>query len=126
MRSRVRRLAVAGLVLARACVVGIYGWGWWTTARDRESTDNAYVRGDVTAVGPKVAGYVADVPVDDNQTVEAGTVLVRIDDSDFRAQVDRARAAVAQHDAAAEHPERRKRPQRAFNGEAEAERKSGV
>src|SRR3546814_7535477 len=73
MRSRLRRLAVAGLVLALACVVGIYGWGWWTTARDRESTDNAYVRGDVTAVGPKVAGYVADVPVDDNQIVEAGT-----------------------------------------------------
>src|SRR3546814_5864694 len=108
MRSRVRRLAVAGLVLARACVVGIYGWGWWTTARDRESTDNASVRGDVTAVGPKVAGYVADVPVDDNQIVEAGTVLDRIDDSDFRAQVDRARAAVAQSDAAAEHLERSK------------------
>src|SRR3546814_559939 len=120
MRSRLRRLAVAGLVLALACVVGIYGWGWWTTARDRESTDNAYVRGDVTAVGPKVAGYVADVPVDDNQIVEAGTVLVRIDDSDFRAQVDRARAAVAQSDAAAEHLERRKQLQLALIREADA------
>src|SRR3546814_3805777 len=89
MRSRLRRLAVAGLVLALACIGGFYGWDWWTTARDRESTDNAYVRGDITAVGPKVAGYVAEVPVDDNQTVDAGTVLVRIDDSDFRAQVDR-------------------------------------
>src|SRR3546814_14383761 len=104
MRSRLRRLAVAGLVLALACVVGIYGWGWWTTARDRESTDNAYVRGDVTAAGPKVAGYVADVPVADNQIDEAGTVLVRLDDSDFRAQFYRPRDAVPHSDAPAHHP----------------------
>src|SRR3546814_6400541 len=66
------------------------------------------------------SGYVADVPVDDNQIVEAGTVLVRIDDSDFRAQVDRARAAVAQSDAAAEHLERRKQLQLALIREADA------
>src|SRR3546814_17949748 len=102
MRSRLRRLAVAGLVLALACIGGFYGWDWWTTARDRESPDNAYVRGDITAVGPKVAGYVAEVPVDDNHIVAAGTVLVRIDDSDFRAQFDRAQAADAPAEAALE------------------------
>jgi membrane fusion protein (multidrug efflux system) len=120
MRSRLRRLAIAGLVLALACVGGFYGWDWWTTARDRESTDNAYVRGDITAVGPKVAGYVAAVLVGDNQIVDAGTVLVRIDDSDFRAQVDRAQAAVAQAAAAIEHLERRKEFQLALIREADA------
>ena len=120
MQNRLRRLAAAGLVLGLASVGGLYGWGWWTTARDRESTDNAYVRGDITAVGPKVAGYVAAVLVGDNQIVDAGTVLVRIDDSDFRAQVDRARAVVAQVEAATEHLERRKQFQLALISEADA------
>ena len=56
MRSRLRLLATASLVLVLASVGGFYGWGWWASARDHESTDNAYVRGDVTAIGPKVAG----------------------------------------------------------------------
>lgn len=120
MQNRLIRLATAGLVLALACVGDFYGWGWWTAARDRESTDNAYVPGDITAVGPKVAGYVAAVHVGDNQIVDAGTVLVRIDDSDFRAQVDRARAAVAQAEAAAENLERRKQLQLALIREADA------
>jgi membrane fusion protein (multidrug efflux system) len=101
-------------------VGGFYGWGWWAAARDHASTDNAYVRGDVTAIGPKVAGYVAAVHVGDNQIVEAGTVLVSIDDADFRVQVDRARAVVAQVEAAAEHLESRKHLQLALIREADA------
>ena len=120
MRNRVIRLATAGLVLGLSSVGSFYGWGWWITARDRESTDNAYVRGDITAVGPKVAGYVAAVLVDDNQIVDAGRVLVRIDNSDFRAQVDHARAGVAQAEAAIEHLERRKQFQLALIREADA------
>jgi membrane fusion protein (multidrug efflux system) len=118
--SRLMRLATGGLVLGLVCVGSLYGWRWWESARDREATDNAYVRGDITAVGPKVAGYVSAVLVDDNQIVEAGSILVRIDDSDFRAQSDRARAAVAQTEAAAEHLERRKQFQLALIREADA------
>ncbi len=114
------RLASAGIVLGLACAGGFQGWNWWATARDRESTDNAYVRADITAVGPKVSGYVAAVLVDDNEIVDAGAILVRIDDSDFRAQADRARAAVAQIEAAAEHLERRKQLQLALIREADA------
>jgi membrane fusion protein (multidrug efflux system) len=120
MRNRLKRLGAAGLVLGVGCTAGFYGWDWWTIVRDRESTDNAYVRGDITAVGPKVAGYVAAVLVDDNEIVEAGTVLIRIDASDFRAQVDRARAAVTQTEATAEHLERRKQFQLALIREADA------
>ena len=120
MRNRLLRLATAGLVLALASVGGIYGWDWWTSARDREFTDNAYVRGDITAIGPKVAGYVAAVLVEDNQIVSAGAVIVRIDDTDFHAQVDRARAVVAQSAAVAEHLDRRKQLQLALIREADA------
>jgi membrane fusion protein, multidrug efflux system len=114
------RLITAALVVGLGCAGGFYGWGWWTALRDHESTDNAYVRGDITAVGPKVAGYVAAVEVGDNQIVAAGDILVRIDDADFRAQVDRARAALAQTEAASEHLERRKQFQIALIREADA------
>lgn len=120
MRQRIIRLASAVLVLGLAGAAGFHGWNWWKNARDRESTDNAYVRADITAVSPKVPGYVGAVLVDDNEIVDAGAVLVRIDDSDFRAQADRARAAVAQIDAATEHLERRKQFQLALIREADA------
>lgn len=49
------------------------------------STDNAYVRGDVTSLSAKVAGYVTSLEVEDNQSVRAGDVLFRIDDRDYLA-----------------------------------------
>ncbi|PDT42072.1 multidrug transporter, partial [Sinorhizobium fredii] len=58
------------------------------------STDNAYVRGDVTSLAPKVAGYVTAVEVKDNQAVRAGEVLFRIDDRDYRARLAQAVANV--------------------------------
>jgi membrane fusion protein (multidrug efflux system) len=64
-------------------------------ALDEIATDNAYVRADVTAVSPKVGGYVSTVEVSDNQAVRAGDVLFRIDDRDYRARFAQAQANVA-------------------------------
>ncbi|MBV9331612.1 MAG: HlyD family secretion protein, partial [Alphaproteobacteria bacterium] len=58
-------------------------------------TDDAYVSGDVTAIAPHVAGFVSAVEVSDNQHVLKGQLLVRLDDRDFRAAQDHARAVVA-------------------------------
>lgn len=58
------------------------------------STDNAYVRGDITSMAPKVAGYVTAVEVGDNQAVNAGEILFRIDDRDYRAKFAQAQANV--------------------------------
>lgn len=76
------------------------GWYWWSEAQFIETTDNAYVESDIASVSPKVQGYVSEVLVDDNQAVQAGQVLVVIDDFDFAAQVDRAVAVVDAHGAA--------------------------
>lgn len=84
-------LVIAAAALAGA---GAYGWDWYTTGRFLEVTDNAYVHSDVVTVAPKIAGYVARVPVDDNQRVAAGDVLLVIDDADYRAKVAQAEAAV--------------------------------
>jgi membrane fusion protein (multidrug efflux system) len=59
------------------------------------TTDNAYVRGDITSLASKVAGYVSSVAVGDNQPVRAGDVLFRIDDRDYRAKLAQADANVA-------------------------------
>ncbi|MGR9578025.1 HlyD family secretion protein [Pandoraea sputorum] len=94
-RKLPRRLAMRGAIVVAAIAVLGYGTYWWTTARYLESTDDAYVGGDVTVLGPKVPGYIAEVLVTDNQTVHAGDVLVRLDDRDYRAALAKAEGAVA-------------------------------
>ncbi|HEY5802078.1 MAG TPA: HlyD family secretion protein [Lysobacter sp.] len=67
---------------------------------DSHYTDNAYVRGDITQISPKISGYVTEVAVRDNQAVHAGDVLFRIDDRDFQARLAQANAALAARKAA--------------------------
>ncbi|MDE1148151.1 MAG: HlyD family secretion protein [Azospirillaceae bacterium] len=80
---------LAGIALA---TTGAY---WWTTGRFLESTDDAYVRADVIAISPRVAGLVTEVAVADNQRVAAGDVLARIEDRDYRAHLALADGTVA-------------------------------
>jgi membrane fusion protein (multidrug efflux system) len=83
-----RHLAlVLGLVVAAGA-----GFLWYFDHRGIETTDDAYVRADSTAVSPKIAGYIAAVLVRENQHVKQGDALVRIDDRDYRARVDQAQA----------------------------------
>ena len=93
-RSRKRMLSSAAL-LALALALGWYGYGWWTVARFIESTDDAYVGGDVTVIAPQVSGFIATLAVTDNQPVRAGDLLVRLDDRIYRATLAKADAAVA-------------------------------
>lgn len=87
-------LAVAGLAAV------LYGAHWWMTGRFVVDTDDAYVGGDITVIASKVPGYIQTVAVTDNQVVHRGDLLVKIDDRDYRAAVDRADAAVAAQEAA--------------------------
>ncbi|HSX63667.1 MAG TPA: HlyD family secretion protein [Pseudoxanthomonas sp.] len=90
-RSRAKKIGV--LLCLGAVVAAGAGWAWARSAAS-VSTDNAYVRGDVTSLAPKVAGYIRHVEVRDNQTVREGDVLFRIDDSDYRARLAQAEANV--------------------------------
>lgn len=63
------------------------------TANDHRTND-ARVSADYTLVAPKVAGYVAQVNVQDNQSVKAGDLLATLDDRDFRVALETARAAL--------------------------------
>jgi membrane fusion protein (multidrug efflux system) len=72
-----------------------YGWYYWTVGQFLESTDDAYAQADSTIVAPKVSGYLHDVQVSDNQPVKAGQLLATIDDRDYVAALDQAKADVA-------------------------------
>lgn len=61
----------------------------------QESTDNAYVRADITPVAARVEGTVARLMVSDNQRVKAGDVLMVIDPADYQAKLARAEAELA-------------------------------
>jgi membrane fusion protein (multidrug efflux system) len=92
------RSAIIALIVA---VLVFVGTGYALVgASPASGTDNAYVRADVTPVSTKVAGLVAEVRVADNQEVKAGDVLFRIDDRDYRARVDEAKATLAARRAA--------------------------
>ncbi|MGO6817975.1 HlyD family secretion protein [Rhizobium brockwellii] len=91
-RRIVKRAVLAAALLAGVAFAGDFGHRYWTVGRFIESTDDAYVKADYTTVAPKVAGYISQVLVNDNDAVKAGQVLARIDDRDFQAALSQARA----------------------------------
>ncbi|PDS44767.1 hemolysin D [Rhizobium anhuiense] len=99
-RGIVKRAVLAAALLAGVAFAGDFGYRYWTVGRFIESTDDAYVKADYTTVAPKVAGYIREVLVSDNDQVKAGQVLARIDDRDFQAALSQARADVKAAEAA--------------------------
>ena len=92
--ARPNKKKLIGVVLClTAIVLGAVAWTWAKSSGET-STDNAFVRGDITSLAPKVGGYVTAVEVEDNQTVRAGDVLFRIDDRYSRARLAQAEANV--------------------------------
>jgi membrane fusion protein (multidrug efflux system) len=80
--------AVAILLL----VGGAFIWHYYSV---RESTDDAQIDGHINPISPRVTGTVLNVLHDDNEVVQAGTLLVELDPKDYEVAVDRARADLA-------------------------------
>jgi len=89
-----------GLLVLVAGMAAI-GLGLWRYFSLRESTDDAQIDGHIIPISAKVGGTVLSVEINDNQYVEAGTVLVKIDPRDIQVALERARAELAQAEAAA-------------------------
>jgi membrane fusion protein (multidrug efflux system) len=96
-KDRLRKILAA---LGIAAVLG--GAAWWWYARGKESTDNAQIDGHIAPVASRVAGTVLEVKVVDNQTVDAGALLVQVDARDYEVALARARADLADATAALE------------------------
>jgi membrane fusion protein (multidrug efflux system) len=92
---RLLRTALRLVTLFAVAALGFFAYHWFTVARFRVTTDDAYVGARYSTLSPKISGYVADVPVEDNAAVKAGDVLVRIDDGDYRLAVETAQHQIA-------------------------------
>jgi len=83
-----------------ASVVGVALVSWaaydWFVSRHIESTDNAYVQGNVIQITPQVGGTVLAIRADDTDFVKAGQVLVSLDQADAKVALDQAEANLAQ------------------------------
>ena len=84
-------------------------------------TNDAYVRVHYATIAPRVAGQITSVAVDNNQMVKAGDLLVQLDDRDFRAALDTARATLARDRAAAANAAANISRQTALIAQAEAQ-----
>jgi len=90
--ARRRAFTIFGVVLLVAAI----GWaGYWLATRHYESTDDAYVAGDVLQVTSEIPGTIIAVHADDTQAVQRGDVLVELDPADARIAVAAAEADLA-------------------------------
>ena len=95
-RKRPRKGPIVGILLLLFLLAGIGAGAWWYLfLRFEESTDDAYVAGNVLRIMPQVSGKVVAVDVDDNDMVAAGQTLVRLDPVDARLAYERSLVALA-------------------------------
>ena len=90
---RWRWLGAVGAVLLT--VATVYGAYWAQVLRYQQSTDDAYVGGNVVQITPQISGTVVAIGADDTQFVKAGQALVRLDPADARVALDQAEAQLA-------------------------------
>jgi len=96
-RSVLRRhpFIAAAVALLLLAALG-YGVVWWLNARNYVSTDDAFIDARLVQVSSQVTGTIVAVPVTDNQSVEKGALLVRIDPRDYQAALKQAQAQLEQ------------------------------
>jgi membrane fusion protein (multidrug efflux system) len=110
------------VVMMAIFLIGIVAvdWNVWIGAAILQTTDDAYLRADVTPLAAKSPGYVRSVSVRDFQKVTAGDLLLEIVDDDYRAQLEQSQANVETAQAAIENIEQQKIVQQALVQQAEA------
>ncbi|MBD1552441.1 HlyD family secretion protein [Pseudomonas typographi] len=88
-----RGTVIAMLLVALVGIMAIlYAWRFWPFTSAITTTENAYVRGQITVMAPQVNGYVAQVLVRDFETVRQGQTLISIDDRIYRQRVEQSLA----------------------------------
>ncbi|MNQ50890.1 Multidrug export protein EmrA [compost metagenome] len=98
MPAQLKRRLLIFLLLVLLVAGGFFAH-WFFKGRFYESTDNAYVQGEITRVSSQLSARIDEVLVQDNQHVEKGQLLVRLEPNDFRLAIDRANAALGTREA---------------------------
>lgn len=94
--ERKRKMRIVLVVVGIVVLLGVLGWVLYYNLHGKffEKTDDAYLEADAVTISPKIGGYVEEVLVRDNQDVQAGQPLVRIDPRDYRAQAEQYQAQI--------------------------------
>jgi membrane fusion protein (multidrug efflux system) len=124
-----RRLAApiaAVSVAAAVTVLATFSWDSWAGGMTVQTTNDAYVRAQMTRLSSRVAGEVKAVNTDDYQHVGAGDLLILIDPADYEAQVAQAEAGVASAQAALDNLANQAKLQSATITQAEAQHLSAL
>jgi multidrug resistance efflux pump len=93
------RFVLSALALIGVMLV-LYAWHLPPFTSGVQTTENAYVRGQITVMSPQVSGMVTSVAVQDFQNVQQGQLLVTIDDRIYRQRLEQARASLHSAEAA--------------------------
>jgi membrane fusion protein, multidrug efflux system len=117
---RLRKLWRPAVGLLAAVAIAVTASWWFTEGRYIETTDNAYIQGDIAVLGPRIEGDVAAIKVADNQRVRAGDPLIQLDPTDWQSRLAQARASAAEATAAIETAQRQVAQQRAAIDVAQA------
>jgi membrane fusion protein, multidrug efflux system len=121
MAKRATVIPLIVLVVAALLFFVINGrWTSWLGGRVEQETDDAYLQADMTPLSTRISGTVRKMKVNDFDSVKANQVLVEIDDDEYRAIVEEAKAALAASQAALEDNQAAKRIQEAKIQAAEA------
>jgi membrane fusion protein (multidrug efflux system) len=116
--TTLRVLAVAIAIFIAWYVAG--HWDRWTGAARYETTDDAFISGDVTPLAAKVSGYIKSVAVNDFELVKKGQLIVEIDPADYNAALVQAQANVSAAQANLANLANQKDVQRSLIRQAEA------
>ncbi len=119
LRSTATLLAV--VLGAGGVLLVLYTWRLPPFTSTVEVTDNAYVRGQITLVSPQLAGYVAEVAVQDFQEVKAGQILVKLDDRIYEQKLQQAKATLAGQQAALANSKQKRRSDEARIASSQAQ-----
>jgi membrane fusion protein (multidrug efflux system) len=95
------KLILAALGVGAVAASG-FGFRWWQYASTHQETDNAQIAGHVHQISSRIPGTVAQVLVNDNQLVQQGQLLVKLDPQDYQSKVQQTQAALANAKAQAE------------------------
>lgn len=92
LQARPRTIVIMAVIALIGVLLILRAWRLWPFATPVMTTENSYVRGQVTVLAPQVNGYVVDVLVHDFDKVTRGQLLLRIDDRIYSQQLDQALA----------------------------------
>jgi membrane fusion protein (multidrug efflux system) len=127
--KHLRRLVIPLLAVLAAfgfIVLATLRWDGWVGSRVIQTTNDAYIKADLTQLSSRVAGEVLTVGVHDFQRVKAGDLLIQIDPADYEAQVAQAEAGVAGAQAALDNLANQVELQYATIAQAEAQQASAI